>query len=124
MCIRDRFTNCYNFLIQASGTYHAVAGYNIYAGGTGATPWQIDGTNYSTFASFQSTVEPTAINGVGPLVNPDGTLPTGSTAIGVGQKLSSLFTVDINGNPRPSTSAWDIGAVQHTPCLLYTSRCV
>jgi hypothetical protein len=36
-----------------------------------------------------------------------------SAAIGAGANLSSVFTTDFNGNPRPSgTTAWDIGAFQ------------
>lgn len=37
-----------------------------------------------------------------------------SRAIGAGINLSSVFTTDAAGNPRPSTGAWDLGAYQTT----------
>lgn len=48
---------------------------------------------------------------VNPLAN-DYNLTAGSPLIGAGTNLSGYFTSDANGNPRPSSGAWDIGAYQ------------
>lgn len=40
----------------------------------------------------------------------DMTLPSGSSAIGIGANLSAYFTTDILGNARPASGAWDAGA--------------
>ena len=42
----------------------------------------------------------------------DFSLQAGSPAINAGTNLGSPYNVDINGNPRPSTGNWDIGAYQ------------
>jgi hypothetical protein len=42
------------------------------------------------------------------VVNADGTLPSGSPAIGAGANLSGIFTTDYAGNPR--IGPWTIGA--------------
>ena len=39
-------------------------------------------------------------------------LQSGSAAIGAGTNLSSFFTTDKDGNPRPATEPWTIGAYQ------------
>ncbi len=41
--------------------------------------------------------------------------PTSASAptVGAGVNLSSVFTTDLVGNPRPSSGAWDIGAYQY-----------
>jgi len=41
-------------------------------------------------------------------------LTSGSPAVGKGLNLSSLFTADIAGTPRPSTGPWDLGAYQYS----------
>ena len=46
------------------------------------------------------------------VVNPNGTLPANSPAIGAGTNFSWLFTVDYAGTPRPGSGAWDVGAMQ------------
>jgi len=44
-------------------------------------------------------------------------LQSASPAIGAGTNLSGLnlpgLDTDFNGNPRPATTNWDIGAYQH-----------
>ena len=42
----------------------------------------------------------------------------GPDAIGAGLNLSSYFTVDKDGNLRPSTAAWDIGAYEYVNTVL------
>jgi hypothetical protein len=37
-------------------------------------------------------------------------LLSGSPALGTGINLSSVFTTDAAGQPRPSTGSWDMGA--------------
>jgi len=43
----------------------------------------------------------------------DAHLTPNSPAIGQGQNLSSYFTTDLEGNPRPSSGPWDIGAYEY-----------
>jgi hypothetical protein len=49
-----------------------------------------------------------------PLFDRDYRLNAGSRAIDAGVSLSSYFTADKNGIPRPQGSAWDIGAYEGT----------
>jgi hypothetical protein len=53
-----------------------------------------------------------------PLVNDDGTLQTGSPAVGFGMNLTSLGIDSLNydkaGNARPSSGGWDAGAYEHS----------
>jgi hypothetical protein len=50
-----------------------------------------------------------------PKLNADGSLASGSPAIGAGENLFSDVPHDFNGAPRPSSGAFDIGAFQHQP---------
>ena len=45
----------------------------------------------------------------------DDHLVLGSPAIGAGFNLSSLFTFDLEGSPRPATGPWDVGAYVFKP---------
>lgn len=76
--------------------------YSFGSGGTG---------NFKTLAEVQAMGYELNTITNDPLVNADGTLQAGSPAIGAGANFYSLFTTDKNGNPRPSSGAWTIGAV-------------
>lgn len=90
--------------------------YNQTAGGN--SPFFYTGVGYNTFALWQTATtqdqNSEMITGVNiNLMNQlNGTLIAGSLAIGSGTNLSSIFTTDFAGNPRPSSGPWDIGAYQ------------
>jgi hypothetical protein len=48
-----------------------------------------------------------------PLLTETYRLGAGSPAIGEGENLSAFFTTDADGNTRPASGAWDIGAYQY-----------
>jgi hypothetical protein len=48
-----------------------------------------------------------------PLLTETYRLGAGSPAIGTGENLSAYFTTDADGNTRPASGAWDIGAFQY-----------
>lgn len=76
------------------------------------------GWNFSTFAQWQAAGQDAAptSNGVDPKLNADGTLQSGSSAIGIATNLTSLgilnLSVDKAGNARPTSGNWDAGAYQ------------
>jgi hypothetical protein len=97
--------------------------YNLYGaiGTSGNSPWVCNGTNDAGFANWQSSCggdsHGNKIASLG--VNSSTGVPNaGSGLIGVGVNLTSLCTgnlvplcSDINGNGRPSSGAWTVGAV-------------
>jgi hypothetical protein len=64
--------------------------------------WQADGFDSNGSAS------------INPLLNADGTLQSFSPMDSAGTNLSSYFTTDYAGNPRPATGNWTVGAYQVT----------
>lgn len=74
------------------------------------------GTGADTFAQWltECVCDSHAINGSDPKLNTNGTLQSGSPAIGVGVNLTSLGITELNtgknGLARPSTGPWDVGA--------------
>lgn len=88
--------------------------YNLYYGvatwsyGTGAD-------NYSQWRP-ECACDTNAQNGNNPMLNSDGTLQSGSPAIGAGTNLTSLeitqLNSDMGGTARPSSGPWDVGAYQ------------
>ncbi|MCL5460283.1 hypothetical protein M3M33_16720, partial [Loigolactobacillus coryniformis] len=46
----------------------------------------------------------------GPFLDRDYRISAGSAAIGKGQNFSAYFTDDKDGNTRPASGAWDVGA--------------
>lgn len=93
--------------------------------GTGGNAGTLNGmtisNNYfsssaSTWASENNPVGTSFVNGGKPLFTSvpalNFTINNGSVFIGKGANLSSIFTTDKDGNPRPSSGAWDIGPYQ------------
>lgn len=50
---------------------------------------------------------------VGTFLNQDWRVLAGSPAIGLGYNLSEYFTTDIDGNARPSSGNWTVGAYEY-----------
>jgi hypothetical protein len=103
-----------------SGNYTLYCDTNLYSGLTGGTEEFDfaggDGGGGSTYSGWQAgyfTWDSHSISN-----NPDlssSYIPqSGSPAIYAGANLSSFFTNDAAGNPRPPTGPWDIGAYQHS----------
>jgi hypothetical protein len=90
---------------------------NAYDNGTSA-PYAYQGNNEGSLTAWQSATGQDAASLYASIatlkVNSDGTLASGSPAIGLAVNLSSLgitaLNSDKNGNPRPSSGAWDAGA--------------
>jgi len=96
--------------------------YNANQAQSGLQMAQIDANSgsfyFSSFAQWQSSTgfDKNSITTNPQLVNPSGAnyhLQSTSPAIGAGVNLSSYFSTDKDGNPRPSTGAWDIGAYKY-----------
>lgn len=90
---------------------------NVYVWTNAATPFSWRGTNMS-FATWQSTISgdaSTQTNLPSFVSSTDLHLAASDTvARGNGANLYSLFATDKDGNPRPSSGAWDIGADEVT----------
>lgn len=75
-------------------------------------------TNTGTFATYQGWLgaDTNSQYVADAKLNSDGTLKVDSVAIGTGENLTSLGIAALNydklGNARPSSGAWDIGAIQ------------
>jgi hypothetical protein len=101
------FVNNYgvgNLIMDSNSVYDASILYSIGSGGTG---------NFLTFAEIQAMGYETHTITNNPYLNSNGTLQSNSPAIGIGANFSSLFTIDLFGNIRPTTGAWTIGAYQY-----------
>jgi hypothetical protein len=96
----------------------AVGDYNVYeaqgAGGNYAFNLSSEQTNSLNTWKSVSGQDAHSIYSPTISVNVDGTLQSGSPAIGAGKNLSNLgiaaLNMDASGNPRPSSGAWDVGA--------------
>ena len=79
-------------------------------------------SGWTNYYNESGSIFTSASSGV---VNADGTIPSGSPAIGAGANLSSILTTDYAGNPRPAVGAWAVGAyqggaVQQSPIISVT----
>ena len=110
---------------------------NIYAAGPGNCAsggddcWRYGGNNWQgTFSTWQSQTgqdaSPSAYVTSANLTS-SGVPNSGSPVLGVGANLTSLCTgnlaplcLDINGNARPSSGAWDIGAYEGSGGTTFT----
>jgi hypothetical protein len=73
-----------------------------------------DSATYRTFAQWQDLgYDANGIFGSDPLLTETYRLGASSPAIGEGENLSAYFTTDADGNTRPASGAWDIGAYQY-----------
>jgi hypothetical protein len=107
---------------NSGSTTYALWNNNVYGQDPSGTGWVRDDIGqFYTFPQWQVNVPAdthSSANGTANyvLINGNGSLQTGSPAIGKGTNLSSLGIValnsDITGAPRPNgtTTAWDIGA--------------
>jgi hypothetical protein len=114
-------STCNTLINTATGTTYSKIDHNTYGGNSSSTPWAngsaghfysfaqwqtlTSGESNSTFNSSTSYVK----------VNTDGTLQSGSPAIGAAVNLTSFgmapLDSDLVENPRPSTTGtWDVGA--------------
>lgn len=83
-------------------------GYNLIPG----EEYIWDGS-FDTFAQWQAVgFDLQGSDTINPLLNSNGTLQTGSPMDLAGINLSSYFTTDFAGNPRPPTGNWTVGAYQ------------
>ncbi|MBI3784543.1 MAG: hypothetical protein HY270_14205 [Deltaproteobacteria bacterium] len=109
-------------------TTAAIIDGNLYHDATGqrqcAVRWK--GTCYptvSTFHSAQPTFEASALSEIDPqlmalsIVPPNLHLAAASGARNSGANLSAQFSSDIDGQPRPASGNWDIGADQYVTTL-------
>lgn len=105
-----------NFFTRHSDINSGHFDYNIVWGITSDSNGQCYDSNVGTYGSFSSWkaaaagMDPNSIN-QDPLVNSDGTLQTGSPAIGFAIPMTAIFTDDFNGVTRTN---WDAGAFQYT----------
>lgn len=115
--------------VQSPASFASTTGYNLYSEGTtgGNEGWGCYGTDYawsaSGFSSWQSCIgadqNSIFLSSGNADLNSDGSLRPLSPAINAGANLSTLCTgylvplcSDINGNARPTSGPWDIGAYQ------------
>jgi hypothetical protein len=70
-------------------------------------------SSFHSWAGWQAQGYDALSVNANPLLNSDGSLQVGSPAIGAGANLSSIFTADCAGNPRPAIGNWTIGAYQY-----------
>jgi hypothetical protein len=82
---------------------------------TNAFEWSVEGAGGQiSLASWQSsTSQDGDILTSDPLLTETYRLGASSPAIGEGENLSAFFTTDADGNTRPASGAWDIGAYQY-----------
>ena len=112
----NTFYNCYSYSIGSSGTDNSTYSNNL-ATECGASCYS------SNIVSNQTTSGASDTTGTAGLDNlttsefvsvisgsEDFHLASGATSIGAGTNLYSTFTDDIDGDTRPSSGAWDIGA--------------
>lgn len=91
---------------------------NVYYGSGNSVPWKYHTTDVSSIATWRTD---TGADGASvttdPLLNTNGTLQSGSPAIGLGANLTSLgitaLDSDKAGIARPGSGAWDAGAYQY-----------
>lgn len=123
MSIGGTNTMFVNNLVQYVDTFVSITGptngmiisNNVYAvyGAGGNPPFSINGVSpIYNFAAWQVVVvDANSSYSSAASVNADGTIPSGSPAIGAGANLSSIFTTDYTGATR--TAPWTIGAYQY-----------
>jgi hypothetical protein len=101
-------------LFSDTNNFYGNPTFNSSGDGTGAfynfAGWQTYGNTYGVFWDPHSTTSD-------PLLNGSYQPQAGSALIGAGMNLSSVFTTDYAGNPRPATGAWDVGAYEFQAAL-------
>lgn len=101
------------YLVPGATTKPTISNYNLYSG---IGSFRVDGAYNSLTAWKALGYDTNAIVSDPLLVSPNTgnfTLGSGSSAIGSGTNLSTLFSTDINGNARPNTGSWTVGAYQY-----------
>ena len=109
------------FLYLSNGTAGsslATSDYNLYGpqGAGGNNAWAVGPVQVNSLTAWQSATGQDSHSSFtsGVAVNGDGTLPSNSAAVGKGTNLTGLgiaaLNNDRNGNPRPSSGSWTIGA--------------
>jgi hypothetical protein len=95
--------------VYSCGTDYVIDHNNINAGSNGVTKGTCNGATYNgtnNYTGIPDFVSYSAYNTSNNLH-----LLSGATSdIGTGLNLSTYFTTDKDGNPRPATGAWDMGA--------------
>jgi hypothetical protein len=106
--IDDAYANYGGITINYNYGYDLVTGLG-YSYGTGGS------VSFQTFSQWQALgFDLNGSDSVNPLLNSNGTLQLGSPMDSAGTNLTSYFTNDFAGNPRPPTGAWTVGAYQVT----------
>jgi len=97
----------YNYATYRSGSnYNAISGWSETHGVNGGNPYLANYTGSDACGTFNWSTHTCS--------NFDLHLTANSTrVIGKGNNYSSIFTTDYDGNARPATGAWDIGAYQY-----------
>ena len=89
--------------------YNLIPGQN-YSLGSGGT------SNFKTLAQMQALGYELSTCTSNPLLNSDGTIQSGSPAIGAGPNMAALnlpeLNTDFRGNPRPASGNWTLGAYE------------
>jgi hypothetical protein len=99
--------------IYCTGNGPVLFSNNIYANPApgGNAPFCSNTTSFATLAQWQSAVgDAHSLFTTSAAVNPDGTVPAGSPAVGAGANLTPLFKVDYVGNLRTNIGPWVAGA--------------
>lgn len=124
--IRDNIISSWDVLFySATGTgFPATMDHNDWYNASSAG-WQNGSTQYTTISAWRtaSSLDTNSITS-NPLLNSNGTLQSGSPAIGLGTNLNSTCTgqpnpglgalcFDKSGSARPTSAAWDAGAYQY-----------
>jgi hypothetical protein len=116
------FSSCSSFVYDSNQQPLGTLDSNVYANGGGSAWRWGSNTMGFTSGSFSSWKSDTGGDAHSMMtsnadLNSDGSLQSGSPAIGMGTNLTSLCTgnltalcTEINGTPRPTTGAWDAGA--------------
>lgn len=110
---------CNTFYSFVQGTTLSNGDYNVYeaqSSGGGNFAWNLGSLQTNSLATWQSSTGQEAHSHYYPAksVGTDGTLQSGSPAIGAGTNLTSqgiaALNFDATGKPRPSSGTWDVGA--------------
>jgi hypothetical protein len=113
--------NCSPLVAQDGGSF--VSGglnHNVYAGCTGANCFKLPGgfTDFTGWKNSTGQDGNSVYSSNSPNLDANFRPQAGSLVIGAGANLTSLgiatLNSDMEGNPRPSTGAWDVGASNYT----------
>lgn len=124
VCENNAFFNAqHTILVYWNSAVTFISDTNNFYGSTSSTPFSsapASSSWFTDYAGWQAKGYDTHSTMGNPLLTGSYVPQAGSALIGAGANLSSIFTTDYAGNPRPATGAWTIGAYQNasTPAPL------